>query len=96
MATAINSLVLYKAAHGFIPAIVQRAYDVNGDPVDNAATTDTSITHADLLVLGVDPTKLSLVAKETTVAGTDGAIAAGSDAQTTVASMATGKWFTLT
>lgn len=96
MATAIGASVFFKTATGYLPAIVTRAYDVNGAVVDALATTDTSIVKADLLVLSYAPTKVSLATKEVTVAGSDGAIAAGSNVLTTIASMVTGTWFTLT
>jgi hypothetical protein len=96
MATAIGTACFYKTAAGYIPAIITRAYDTDDAVVDNAASTDTSIVSADLIVLTYQPTKLGKVAKEVDVAGTDGAIAAGVDVDDTINSMDTGTWFTLT
>jgi hypothetical protein len=99
MATAIGTIVLYKTNKDFVPAILLRAYsDAVGTGLDNVANDNTGITHADLLVLGVAPVRLSNVAKETAVAGTDGKlpVSGTSTALTDIASMATGKWFTLT
>jgi hypothetical protein len=75
MATAINQDVLYKNATGWQRAHIIRAYDVNGNVVDNVAYSDTSIYCADIYINGYAGTKLNKVVREDKV-GTSNTIGA--------------------
>lgn len=88
MAAAGGVLVTYKTQSGHVPAIAEVFLDASGDPID-AAYSAATVEAADLLVLGVDPVRLTNVGKELTV-GTEGAVAlADRD------SVGVGKWYVL-
>jgi hypothetical protein len=102
MATANGVFVYLRTSTGFLPALIERAYQANGTypnygpnfaPVENAATSNTSVHVADILVLGPSPYHRYKVLKDASAA-TNGTITpSGSGLATDAAAVPNGRWF---